>query len=484
MNPFIWFKNSDKIARSEYPSASDAHRRSALLKRIWANYFLTIIFANAVVWAAALFYVVKAKTSYVSEWSINIPGQATNANINLPNIGQATSQDSSAYSATTYDPRENYKAIASSEQVLKAAAMAANMPLPEFGKPKIKIVDNTTLMQFSLKGSSPEEAQKKSQALYQALENKLNQLRREEVYQQNTRLQSGIEDLRRKLKKSQERLSNYKAKSGMSSDEQLSNLAVNIETLRRQRAELVAQEQLSKARLIELSTNLGLSSQEASDAFTLQADTLFQKYLQSYNDAKGKLITLTAKFLPNHPIVVTQQTEVDSAEAALVKRASSLLNRPFSIETIDKLNFGNTDTSGSKRTNFSEQLVTATVETQGLQAQVKALDREITELEMRLKGLSQRQAVIEDLKRDVQVSEAVFSSTIARLDLAKSSISASYPQIQIMSKPSLPEEPAGPTKEMVLMGTLVSSIFLSSGILAMGRRAQQNFVNYSVKERS
>lgn len=38
-----------------------------------------------------------------------------------------------------------------------------------FGAPKIKIVDNTTLMRFEFQGKTPTEAQKKSQAFYNTL---------------------------------------------------------------------------------------------------------------------------------------------------------------------------------------------------------------------------------------------------------------------------------------------------------------------------
>ncbi|KYC39246.1 hypothetical protein WA1_31380 [Scytonema hofmannii PCC 7110] len=470
MNPFLWFKNPENIVGAGYSNSSDIQTRSRNLNKIRTNSLLMIVAVNGVVWGAALFYLITAKKTYVSDWSINIPISNTNANINLPNIGQATSQDSSAYSGTTFDPRENYKAVANSEEVLKLAARDANMPLKKYGKPRIKIVNNTTFIEFELKGSTPQEAQQKSTALYNALETKLNQLRQEEISQQNRLLQTGIDELREKLKASQERLSMYKVASGLSSDEQLSNLAINIETLRRQRAELIAQEQESQAGLVELSANLGLSSQEASYAFILQGDTLFQKYLQSYNEAKSQLITLSAKFLFNHPIVVTQKAELRSAETSLISRARLLLKRPVSMAAINKINFGNTDASGAKRTDLSEKLVTASVETRGLQAQVKTLDKEITALEARLKMLSQRQSVIEDLKRDVQVYEAVFSSTIARLDLTKARVSASYPQIQVMSKPSLPENPTAPKKEFVVLGALLGSVLLTGGMVRVSQQ--------------
>jgi uncharacterized protein involved in exopolysaccharide biosynthesis len=479
MNPFLWFKGSEELVGAEYSNPPENYKQLPTSRKILPNLASRIAAANGAIWIAALVYLVAAQKSYVSDWSINIPSSSTNANINLPNIGQAVSQDSSAYSGTTYDPRENYKAVATSEQVLKAAAREVNMPLKKFGKPRIKILNNTTLMEFELQGATPQEAQQKSKALYNAVQAKLNELREEEIAQQNRRLQVGIDELREKLKTSQERLSKYKIKSGLSSDEQLSNLAINIETLRRERAESVGKEQQARAQLLELSNNLGLSSQEASDAFVLQGDTLFQKDLQSYSDAKSQLMTLNAKFSSSHPTVLTRRSELRAAETSLISRARVLLKRPVSIGTINKIIFGNTDASGSKRSDFSEELVTASVESQGLRAKVTTLDKEIAELEARLKMLSQRQSVIEDLKRDVQVYEAVFSSTIARMDLTKASVSASYPRIQVMSEPSLPENPAGPKKALVLLGALAGSALVTGGMI---RLSQQRFVKEETRK--
>jgi len=139
------------------------------------------------------------------------------------------------------------------------------------------------------------------------------------------------------------------------------------------------------------------------------------------------------------------------------------------MAVINRLNFSNNESSGSKRATLSEQLVTTSVEGRGIKAQVNALDSQIPQLEERLKGLSQQQSVLEDLKRDVQVAEAVFSSTIARLDLAKTSVSSSYPQIQTLARPSLPEEASGPRKTLVLLGATLGSLFFTSGIIGLWR---------------
>ena len=474
-NPFVKFKNG-KIVSVEHPTTASFNetpaytkKKSVAPKTSGALYILALILVNAGIWSGAFMYLATAKPRYVSEWALNIPGSGSTSNINLPDIGQATSQNYSAYAGANYDPRENYKAIATSEQVLKTAARAVNMLPKKFGKPRIKIVDNTSLMRFELKGDRPQIARRKSIALQSAFEAKLDQLRREEIVQQRSRLESGMDASRRKLKTAQKKLSRFKADSGLNSQEQLTDLASNIEDLRRQRTELTAQQQQSQAQLSELSDNLSLSSNQASDAFVLQADQLFQNYLKNYSEANSELLKVRAKLTQAHPTVINLETEEQAARTALLNRAQALLNRPTSMALINRLNFSNNESSGSKRATLSEQLVTTSVQGRGIKAQVNALDSQIPQLEERLKGLSQQQSVLEDLKRDVQVAEAVFSSTISRLDLAKTSVSSSYPQIPTLARPSLPEEASGPRKTFVMLGATIGSLFFTSGIIGLWR---------------
>jgi uncharacterized protein involved in exopolysaccharide biosynthesis len=478
-NPFVKFKNG-KIVSVEHPTTASFNetpthpkKRRVLSKNSGIFYILTLILVNGGIWSGALIYLATAKPKYASEWAVNIPGSGSTSSINLPDIGQATSQNYSAYAGANYDPRENYKAIASSDQVLKAAARTVNLPLKKFGQPRIKIVDNTSLMRFEFRGSNPQIARRKSIALQNTFEAKLEQLRNEEIAQQKSRLENGMEAARRTLKAAQRRLSKFKAASGLNSDEQLKSLAVNIEELRRQRSELAAQQQQSQAQVSELSNNLNLSSNQASDAFVLQADQLFQNYLRNYSEANSQLIKESSRLTAAHPTVINLQTEQQASQTALLNRAQALLNRPISMTLVNRLNFSNNESSGSKRAILSEQLVTTNVAKQGIKAQVNALDTQIAQLEERLKRLSDQQAVMEDLRRDVQVAEAVFSSTIAKLDLAKTTVSSSYPEIQMLATPSLPEEASGPRKNLVLLGATLGSLLFSSGIIGLWRSKLQ-----------
>lgn len=450
---------------AEFTAIRNSNLYSTWFKKTWKIYLLLWLVTNAIIWIAPLIYLKKTPPTYKSEWKIILPTGRLSSTVTLPGIGQASTSDSPASSQST-DPRQNYKYLAESEDVLATAANQLKMPVNKFGKPRIKIVDATTLMQFEITGDSPRQAQEKALAFHNALEAKLEQLRQEEIAQQNRGLKGFIGGAEEKLQTAQQRLSTYKAHSSLSSSEQLRDLSINLEGLRRQRAETVAQLQQISARFRDLSANLGLSSQEAVDALVLQADPLFQQYLADYSKASTGLVNLSAKFLPDHPGVSAKQKEKDVAQAALFQQAQSLLGRSVSIATLEKLNSGSSG-SASQRMALFQEVISLQGQEKGLQAQTQELGQQIAQLESRLTSLSQQESQLDNLQRDIRIGEAVLSSTLTKRDLSQSNVSVSYPQISFLSKPSLPEKPSAPKKTLALLGAAMGSFFMTTGMASV-----------------
>jgi len=455
---------------TDYIKISRSSSKESVNQGRWQLYLILSLLANLAIWASALLYLQVKKPTYTSALSATLPGAGSAANVSLPNIGQASYESSSPYAnSSIQDPRETYKVIATSEPVLKAAANQLNMSLESFGKPRIKILNNTTLMTFEFKGASPEEARNKSLALLQALQAKLNQLRAQEVIQRDASFQSALSVSQKKLEMAQKNLSTYKAHSGLNSNDQLKELSENIEQLRRQRAEIIAQQQQASNRLRQLSSTLNLSVQQATDAFILQTDQIFQQNLKDYSEASANLDVLSSKFLPNHPTVIAEKAKRDAAQTALLARSQSLLGYPVSQATLKQFNLSSTKSDAARESLFRE-LVGIQADQQGLKAQAQEVNRQITQLEGRLKTLAQREITLDDLKRNMQVAEAVFSSTLTRLDLGKSNVFGSYPLMQILSEPTLPDTPSSPKKQLVFLGAGLGSLFLTSGLVSLWLR--------------
>lgn len=457
---------TDFTAISNYNRAEPVKRKSR-----WPLYLGLGIAANALVWGAAIAYITLKSPSYSSKWAVSLPGVSSMTKVDVPGIGGASSQTDSPYKNESHDPRENYKFIAESKQVLSAAAQEANLPPEEFGEPQIEIVGNTTLMEFEIDGDTPELAYQKAIAIQKALEGRLNELRTEEMSEQDRSLQMLLSRSKQNLEQAQRRLSDYKARSNISSPEQVRDLSVNVENLRRQQAELEAQQQQSNARMMQLGTNLGLSPQQANDAFMLQSDPLFQDYLLKYKTASAEWVSLNSIYKAGHPQMIAKQKEIDDARSALIRRSEEILDKPVSPSTWEgTLAVGNSSNTATNRQNLMQELVSVQAENSGLEARSQELEQQIVNLEKRLKDLSIQESEMETLKRDVQIAEAVFSSTLTQLDMSKSKIFATYPQIQVITPPHLPEEASSPKKLFAILGAGMSSVFLTTGFISLWLR--------------
>jgi len=440
--------------------------KMAVSKGCWQSYLALGLLTNVAVWLSAVLYLKLTPPTYTSYSAIAVPGEGGVTNVNLPNIGQASYERSSPYAITTQDPREGYKFIAESEPVLKAAASQLDETPASFGKPRIKVVDNSPIIEVEFKGRSPQEAQQKALAFYSAFETRLNTLRSQELIRRDSASQSALLSSEKKLEVAQNRLSKYKAISGLDSSEQLRDLSVNIEQLRKQRVETLAQQQQISTRQQQLSSELNLSPQQAVDAFVLQTDQIFQQNLKDYSEASATLDILNSKFLQNTPPVVEQKAKRDAAQTALIKRSQSLLGRPVSQVDLQRLNLSNV-MSDSARERLFQELVTAKAEQKALYSQAQTLDEQIAQLEDRFKRLTQQEVTLNGLKRDMQVAEAVFSSTLTKLDMSKSNSFGSYPLIQFIIEPTLPEGNTWPSKIFVVIGTAISCLLLNAGIILL-----------------
>jgi DNA-binding NarL/FixJ family response regulator/uncharacterized protein involved in exopolysaccharide biosynthesis len=439
------------------------------------NFYLKIwLLCNLIIWGSSIAYLQFKKPTYTSKWAIALPSSNLSTNIDLPEVGQASSESGSPFNSDFADPRENYKYLVETDEVLKTSASKIKMSGKKFGNPKVKIIENTTLIQLQIQGDTPRLAQAKALALQSALEENLDRLREEESGSQSQNLEKTLAQTKQKLEAARQKLADFQTRTRLSSEEQPSILINNIEQLRRQSSEVIAEKQKITARSNQLLNNLGLSTSEATDALLLNSDPEFQEYLNNYSQTSTKLIKLKAQYLDNHPSVIAQQAEKDDIEKELYRRGESLLDRPVTQVALKMLNVNSSDSSGSQRASLFQELISARAEQKGLENQAMELNKQITSLETKLATLTRFGSELEKLRRDVQLSEAVFSSSATRADLNKSQTSAAYPPMSLISRPSLAKESTSPNKKYIFLGSFFSSLLLTTGIWSLWWR-DRNF---------
>ncbi|MCT7984820.1 hypothetical protein NG796_16240 [Laspinema sp. A4] len=439
-------------------------------------YILFGLIGNIGIFSTTIFYTKQVAPTYRSEWSISIPGPKLSSYVYLPGIGQATSNVESPYNSNVADPRESYKLIARTDEVIEMAASQLNIPKNQLGRPRVQILVNSTLIQFQMESNSPESAQKKAFALQAALELRVQQLRQEEIQQQERNLTSTLDFAEHKLHDAQKRVSDYKRESILLDNDQIRDVSINLEQLRRQRDEQVAELQQVGARLQQLSADLGISVEEARDAFTLQSDAIFQQYLRAYSQGSSDRVQLSARFRPEHPALIAKTEEWEATQLALLQRSEFLLGRPMQLGQLKQLNIPSNNSERAERSQLLQDLIMFQNQYRGLEAQLQKMEQQLIDNQTRLSRLSIEKTQLDNIQRDVQIAEAVFSSMLTQLDLSQANVSVSYPPMLLLTQPNLPDQPTAP-KKLLLLATVMGSGLLTSGLFGLWVRDRRIHIN-------
>jgi DNA-binding NarL/FixJ family response regulator/uncharacterized protein involved in exopolysaccharide biosynthesis len=456
------------IERFQLRSANALRQKSTLYFAIW-------LVGNIFLWATSLLYLRFKSPIYLSSWTIALPATVSSTSVNLPDIGQASSENQSPFSSLVSDPRENYKLLVESADVTEPAAKMMGMEAEKFGQPAVKILDNSTLMELTIHGLTPQESKDKAVTLQQALQNKLAELKNIESNEPDKNTLKTINNAQIRLEQTRQKLADYQENSGLNSNVQLENLANSIEQMQVERAQLSTQQQRVQGKLNRLLTELKLTQAQAQDALALTSDHLYGQYLDKYSQIKTEFVNLTGKFFASHPIVVAQQEDLRIAEGAMLGRAAIVLGRSVDLQTLSQLDLnGNGNQFNSQKANILGELVDLQGEQQGLQEQGQELERQMLQLMTRQKKRSRSGSELDRLKKDVQIAEAVYSSTLTKLEIKRTDTSNLYPPISMLTQPNLPKKPSAPKTALILLGSAMGSFFSTTALLSLAWRDRRD----------
>ncbi|PKG56613.1 exopolysaccharide biosynthesis protein [Shewanella sp. GutDb-MelDb] len=447
IRPLLWMKRLF-VDGSMMPIKQ---RKSAYLKLTF-----TLV---ACIWLLVLLFILMTPSRYVSQWTLILPGAGAGAVVSLDSIGQANSSASSPYLSTAIDPRINYQSIATSKTILNAAAKTMNIKNSAFTKPKLKLPNQTGLMQFSIKAATAQDAQQRAWAHYHSLQALLSLLRNDEVQQREDAIRVGMASFANKVSFTQSKLLEFQSDHGLVSLDQFKELALTMERLKHSKVTLVSEYQgiIASQKMLEI--HLSLSPKQAAGLLTLKNDQLFQQLLVSYTNVTAKLTEYSSRYGKRHPQVVTHRNEQKSILAAISKRCKVLLGyadkRLMLMISVDDLD---------GRAQLMQQLITLDTQAKGLNRRIASLTQQIHDWDHRLYDSNDDAAKLEDLQREHQVATAVFTSALAKMDVGKADIYSSFPLIQLMSAPTMPEASDKLAILLALVGGFAASISLIAGM--------------------
>ncbi len=432
----------------------------------WRRYLLGAAVSISGIWALAIAYFLLTPVSYSSKWTFILPGSGSGASVSLDSIGQTSTQSSSPFSTPSMSPKVIYREIATSETVLKKAAAAMNVSLSQLGSPRVKLVDETSLMMFEMGGNSPEAAKARAEAVVAAFMAELDILRKDEIDRRAASVRETLRSYRENLTAARQRIYENQQDSGVVSVEQFTEIGTSLEETRRKARDLRGEVERLDAEQTSLGDRLGVTPKLAATALSLAADPLFAKTFTEYVDANTAVTAMANWIGPKNPYYAKDRVRRDAALETLKKiaRKNGIDASKGLPDIVNILNV-------KSREDMLRQIVTGEAQADGKRRELAALEQGLTEQEQRIKDLNSKVARLEDLKKDHLVAEAVFTSAVARLDTNKADVYASYPLTQVLAAPDLPQSKSAPLIIYAIAGGLAGSILISAAwVLAWMRQ--------------
>lgn len=430
------------------------------------RYLLLTIVMLGMFWGAIFSYIRFTPPKYTSEVSLILPGSGASNSITLDEIGQAASFASSAFSSPSISPTQTYKRLLSANRVLSSAAQSLDLDLADFGRPQIKLVDETSLIHFEMQGASPETAQAKAAELLRSFQQALILLREEDLrFRQETAATANLEYANR-VQQLRREITQIQQVSGLVSFAQYQKLLENADALTRVTQEVEANLRYSEDAVAALTDQLEVGIDTAAFIINLQANEKFHRLALAVSKQAALLAIAKGKFGVRHPVVRNAVAAHEGAMQALLSDAAAATGKSQGAIQGDVRHLLDTDSSG-----LLVELLQMDTEKQAQLATYHSYSAALDEMRARLAIIAPYATTLDDLERDYQVAEAVFASAMARMETTKSDVYASYPLMQVLEDASLPRAPSSPNRMVALAaGSGASVMFLIALTLAWIRR--------------
>jgi len=394
-----------------------------------------------------------------------LPGTGNSSSVSLNDIGEVVSQTSTPFSGGGFNPRVNYKEMLSSRGVLERAAKSVNSTMSDFGKAKIKLTEQTSIIALTLNANSKELAQSKAFALYHSLQKELDILRADEILRRDQSIKNVLDQYQDRMSLTRNAIVDFQQRSILTSSKQMDQLILTLSGIKERRLYTKAEIQRLQEYINQLSEELGVSPKLAGQAFALQSDVEFRSYILELETTIAKLTEYSSRWGGNHPKVVTQQKRLEFTRNAIDKRSREM----FGLNTTAIFTSLNLELT-PKRSQLFSDLISAFANHKGQESMYRDLERSILHLSDELKIYSREIIELERLEREFNIAEAIFTSASARLEASRSDIFASYPVIQLLTSPSFPTEQSSPKNIIAFIAAAFGFAFITFGLLLIWQR--------------
>ncbi len=425
------------------------------LETAWKlKFHIALLFLATVV--IAIVYAKLEAPKYKTSWVVLLPGTERASTINLDNLGEARSSGTNAYGSVSISPKNTYKEIALSDAVIQQAAAEYGVEAHAFSKPKIKLVDQTPAMEFTLKGASSEELSDRAKLYNRTFHDVLDRLRKNEIERHYKGVEGNLSEAKNRLGKAREAILDYQSTSNIVSDEQYQTWLNDAEQLRTKQSEKEVNLAAIEAKLEAELSQLGITAEQAQAFLLVQANPANQSALSMLSGKLTNLASIQKIYGKHNPQRRQLEQEIAGIRTSL---AQNLLSVP-KLSTIKRPQLYGLLSAEMGQT--LQNTNTRIAELKGTKAELDALAAQRRSYATRIREHATEAARLSDLKRNHQIAEAIFSSALAKLDTSRLDIYATYPLTQLLTQP-------GDTikRDRLQAKLMIVALFLAFGLIAL-----------------
>ncbi len=459
MLPIRLFRSRPSLARVATGGRLDDAGR-------FPRYVLIFTLATVALWGPIISYLRLTPATFVSEVSLILPGSGAQASVNLTDLGQASSSAVSAFSSSRVSPTQTYKRLLAANRTLEYAAEGLNLDRKSLGSPRIKLVDETSLIHFSMTGPSPEAAQDRADAVLKVFLDELDVLRADELQHRQSAAREAIDEYAQAVEALRQTIADVQRSSGLVSFDHFKDIVAERDDLAGRVEEARTAKNAVDASLVALARQLGTTPEQAALNLRLLSDPEIQNLARTLAEQTAELAEAEGRFGSRHPVVTSAWHAVSGTQARLTARGQTIGGRGLRLASA-KFDFA----PDTERTSLMSDLVALAAECESKAAALASVEAQLNALDARVARLAPQAARLDDLSRDYQVAEAVFASALARTDTSKVEVYASYPLVQVLADASLPERASSPRgKIAIAAGGAATIMVLIALVLAWLRQ--------------
>lgn len=441
------------------------------LLRNWASwrrirYAVVTGMSIAPIWFLAISYMLFAPPKYDASMTLILPGDGPTASLTLDNVGQASTHSSSPWSSSRLSPVESYRKLMMTSSMKNRAANMRGMLLEDFPTPKIKLVDQTNLIMITLRGNSQEAAEANASAFLNAFNVELTALREDYIARREEANRSAISIYEQSVMDAQQAMLDFRADTGIASETQYTRAQTLVETLEDRLREVERKEARLSGEVVGLEQTLRTSAPKAAIGLKLSADPVFQNLLEAAGEQKLEFESARRVYGENHPDFLAIAVRFKGTLMALRERGRAITGLSPEI-------FGGADLAAhGEREKMLATLVGIASRRDGLATEAGILRNQLVQVREKVENLAVPSSQYERLARDLQITEAVFASALARADTTKTDLFGTYPLAQVVEYPHASSKPVSPDKKIGLIAAIAGTIFVIGGLMLAWLRSR------------